>query len=474
MRWSRLALLLVACGPTPVDSTSGATGESTGELTTDPGLPTTSTGATDPTGEATTGDVPIVACIVGPVSHDACPEPCPLSVDVEIACDDPRFAINGVRVAASPDVVWLATSGVRDSFLHAAGPDGTTRVELPAELVYQPILLATDPSGGLHVAATLSGTRDIVHLAEADDWRASPVTSQQTLLDLEVDLAGAPHVWSLADAGGYFEAVRAADTWDRTPALAPEMVLQTHFGLTPAGITAGVGTRMDDGGFQLASRVVDLSQDVGAPSQLFEYRLAPLAAADPPQDGPDVVFAKLHDDGLRVVWPGDTGLLVASTAPLAPMCPVMILNQVNCPTHCHDTAVGVERGAFMVARTGDGRGWLAHLTTHLDHEVTYTEKVGDVLGKVCDGVVSDDHGAGVLHVYELGFAGAQPIERLALPIATPAVRDMDYFDLLTTDIDRRPLDLRAFGSSLAIGLRTQDSATGVLAVRLLRLETAGI
>jgi hypothetical protein len=165
-------------------------------------------------------------------------------------------------------------------------------------------------------------------------------------------------------------------------------------------------------------------------------------------------------------------LLVPAAVPLQPMCPVMILHETNCPFMCHDSAVGVELGAFMVARTGDGRGWLAHLTAHLDHEVTYTAGVVDGLGEVCDGVVDDDHGTGVLHLYELGFDGAQPKERLALPIAAPAVSDLDDFQILAKDADRRALDLRAFGSSLAIGLRTRDSATGALAVRLLRFETA--
>lgn len=469
MRWHRLALLVVACGPTHGDGTTGAptvdatTGVATGgEFTTGPSMPTT--GAAETADEGTTGHTPTGTCVVAPQAHDACPDPCPLTVDVEITCDDPDFGVTGVRVAASPDIVWLATAGATGSFLHAAGPGETTRAELPAEFTHRPIVLATAPSGELHLAV---GNGDIVHLSQADS-KPAQIVNQRRLLDLEVDAAGVPHVWSFREPDGYFEAVRAADdTWTEVAALAPEMVVQTHFAFTQEGSTVGFGVRLGDGGFQLSSRVGDDSQDVGAPTALSEYRHAGGAA----EGDPDVVFAHLHHDGLRVAWPGEPGVLLPETAPLEPMCPIELLNTTDCPFKCKDTAVGVERGAFMIARTGDGRGWLAHLTTHLDHQVTYTARVADVLGAYCDGDVDEDHDAGVLHLYELGFTGAQPTQRLAIPIATPAVDDLENFHYLVTDVDQRPLDLRAFGSSLAIGLRTRDSATGALAVRLLRFET---
>lgn len=474
--WSyRLVLLLVACAPKPDDSTGAAnehsTGQSTGgEPTTDPGPPTTSTGTTDSTGEPTTGHIPTSTCITAPQTHDACPDPCPLTVDVEIQCDDPSFGVSGLRVAASPDVVWLATASATDSFLHAAGLGETIRVELPAELDHGTILLATAPSGELHLAAEPIGVGDIVHLAEADGWQPSQVVPQRTLLDFEVDLAGTPHLW-LADPDGYSEVLRVDDIWTEVLALAPDMALKPHFGLTRDGTTFGVGVRAVEGTYQLSSLVVDQAEDLGAPTPLYEYRVAPLATPVAPVDGPDIVFTHLHPDGLRVAWQAAPGLLVPEAAPLEPSCPIIITNEKNCPATCHDTAIGVEPGAFMVARTGDGRGWLAHLTTHLDHKVTYTPKVADIFGDYCDGAVHDDHDTGVLHLYELGFDGAQPTARLSLPIAAPALRDLDLFDNLYTGADRRPFDLRAFASSLAIGLRTRDSATGVLAVRLLRFET---
>lgn len=477
-----IVLILAACAPKPGDPAADTTGRSTGESSdaaTDPPASTTSpptTGAPDTTGgDPTTGHTPTGNCIDIQQTHDACPDPCPLTVDVEIRCDDPEFGAFGLRVAADPDAVWLAAAGDLAAYFHAATPTATTRVALPAELARRALHLAAVPSGELFLAAEPGNSGDIV-LASADfGWQTSPVTTQHSLIDFEVDDAGHLHLWTrdwIFDIEGFSEILHTGDAVQEFFAQPPFMAVMPHFGLTREGATVGVGILDEEDGYQLASLIVDQMQEFGAASPHHEYRLAPPANPVAPQIGPAFVLAQLRNDGLHAEWQAEAGPLVPDTASLQPMCPLILSQEKSCPGPCHDTAVGVEDGAFMVARTGDGRGWLAHLTTHLDHRVKYTHMVVDVLGEHCAGAVDEDHDAGVLHLYELAFDGSAPQERLALPISAPMVRDLYDFQIIRTGPDLRSLDLRSFGSSLAIGLRTRDTATGELAARLLRFETA--
>ncbi|MCA9694063.1 MAG: hypothetical protein KC636_31035, partial [Myxococcales bacterium] len=90
-----------------------------------------------------------------PGDHAAdCPEPCAITLDVELRCDDSEFAAPGLRVAPSPQATYLVTSSSNSWYLfEATGDEASALPGLPGEFTRETILLATDPEGRVHLAA---------------------------------------------------------------------------------------------------------------------------------------------------------------------------------------------------------------------------------------------------------------------------------------------------------------------------------
>ena len=73
----------------------------------------------------------------------------------------------------------------------------------------------------------------------------------------------------------------------------------------------------------------------------------------------------------------------------------------------------------------------------------------------------------MLHLVEVPTSGAPPAPALAVPMRPPALADL----FISWHDFPRAVDVRAFGSALAIGVRTSSSTPDRAAVRVLRIET---
>lgn len=162
-----------------VDGASTTDAEATGTPTTGvSSTDTPTTGETGASGESTAGDDPgtiAVECEATPQDHAAeCPEPCPITVDLEVACDDEDFGEFGLRVAPAPDTTWLVTASEQAALLFRADAvDAIPQGVLPVSFFDTRIDAALDPAGELHLVA--SGDF-LLHVSEAGDWvpRMSP------------------------------------------------------------------------------------------------------------------------------------------------------------------------------------------------------------------------------------------------------------------------------------------------------------
>jgi hypothetical protein len=505
-----LSTLALACGPTNggeateagtgtdatgtdatgTDATgtdaTGADATSTGPTSTDPTGEPTTTSTGDPTGDETGAPMP-VDCNSVPVDHAAaCPEPCAIDIDLEIRCADGEFAAPGLRVAGGSDSAWLVTASSTDAMLFSLAADGATRNDvLPIGWIRETILLALGAAGDLHLMAQVMvydpefGSA-MLHVAEAADWAASTVfeTSKGLPpLDLEVDLAGAPHLWFVGDApDGNFEAVADGDQWTVGDVVAPAMTEWQHFGLTTEGATVATGflSKGNGGMWQLQTRIDGVEAKLGSAvfaSYPYPYRLATAPRPTVPAASPSVAAAIQHTGSLRVAWPLPPAtyaeLQVPDTAVLEPSC----FGQWDrgCPGPCQETATGVEDAAFAFARAPDGRGWLAYVTTQLDVQFSYEEDCEDRedIGCYCRSNIDSESTSGVLHLLRVDLELATATEVLTLPVRAPALSDM-FSGWSDTP---RAVDLYAHGTTLTLGLRTQDSTFGERAVRALRIDT---
>jgi len=489
-----LPSLALACGPNPGGGTDTAdsTGTTDSTATTDSsatdGTGPEPTGEPDPTTADPTGDetgAPLpVDCSSAPVDHAAaCPEPCAIDLDLEIRCADHEFAAPGLRVAGGPDRAWLVTASSSDAMLFALTPAAATRLDvLPAGWIRETILLALGTAGDLHLMAqVLTYNPDfgstMLHVAEAADWAASTVFKTNKglpPLDLEVDLAGAPHLWFVGDApDGNFEAVADGDQWQVGDAPPPAATDWHHFGLTTDGATVATGFRSKGNGgvWQLQTRVDGVEAALGSAVFAdfpYHYRLAPAPRPTVPAAGPALAAAIQHTASLRVAWPlpptyGE--LLAPDTALLKPTCGDEWDN--GCPAPCHETAAGLEEAAFAFARTPDGRGWLAHVTTQLDVQLSFEEECDEEIGCYCRRNIDSEASRGVLHLLRVDFELATATEVLTLPVGAPALSDL-FSGWSDTP---RAIDLYAHGTTLTLGLRTQDVTFGERAIRALRIDT---
>lgn len=491
----RTALLLVvtACQVKPGDGSAlGSTSEATTAATTDATMAATTAATTDATTAATTdattdlapttdGETghPVTCEVVAQDHAQACPqEPCLIAVDTEIRCDDAEFAAPGLRVTATPDAVWMVTSSSQDSIFHRLDGEGASRVTLPANFARETILLATAPTGAVQAVA-FTADDGITHVGEADGWEPSSVGGVE-LLDLEVALDDTPLVWTLDGPGQYSRISRVGGTWSAATAEAPAGVELEHFGFTREGLPLAVGVRFDGDSSRFVSRVEDVERELGEPlfSQVLAYRLPPPTTPVQPLTPASVAAAVQASDGIFAVYQpnleyeGWIALHVVTTPVLSPMC--QGAGAPPCPGPCHDTAVGVEVGAFAFARTTKGYGWLAYVTTHNDRTIVYEPQDDPELGAYCQATVDSDQTTGVLHFYRVMFVGNTGWEEFTLPVAAPALSDLFYEGAAGIRATPRAVDLRSYGDSLALGLRTRGSDGAPFAVRVMRIETADL
>lgn len=436
-----LWLLLVACAPKAPEpgSTEGTTGEPPG-----------STGATtSPTTGETGGHVP-VACTILPQTHaEACSgEPCAITVDVEVRCDDYNFAAPGLRVGVGPDLAWLVTASENDAMLVSAGPDVAQRVDvLPSRYSREVILLATDPAGQPHTLASVGpilepGAQVVapgvtLHVDPDGVTHEVEGAGEQTLLGFEIGDDAALRAWTSEYPDIYHEGVAAGGTWSFGPVEIPQSVGWQRFGLTREDDALAAGIDGDYNDWRLKIRSGGVEQQLG-PGWASEfpgtYALSapiPLAA----DAGLTLAAALWSGSGLRVAWPVIGGsyefVALPDTAALERTCIYDSGEPPDCNPPCHETAIGLEDRAYALAVTDDGAGWLVHVTSHLDQQITYAVTQIDDSFEGCVGSVASDASTGVLHLTRIDFAQAQATEALTQPIGRVALDDL-FLDLSTT------------------------------------------
>ncbi len=465
--------IAAACG-SPDEETTAGTGSSS-----------SSSGGAGGTGGA--GGFEPVTCAATPMDHAAdCPEPCPIAADVEVRCDDDEFAAPGIRVAPAPEGTWLVTSSGADRMLFDVTAAGAIRDEaLPASLIRQPVGAALGPAGELHLMAdsTVGYGADypggLLHLARAGDaWQESLVFDTAKYIppiDIDAGSDGVVHLWFTSDAPSQqtHAVPDGAGGWTLEPAPSPAGSDWPRFTIGDDGRIVALGfAEALPGNWQLRTLIDGQERALGAMFfDNFPLHYVVTHAASPTlplPGGPAFAAAIQHRDGLSVAWPTaasyDEVAIPESGLPV-PVCEGYYDN--GCPGPCHETAVGVEESALGIARTTDGRIWLTYVVTHYDIQIHYEQRNDPELGPYCAAVFDQDDTSAVLHLVEVPTSGAPPAPALAVPMRPPALADL----FISWHDFPRAVDVRAFGSALAIGVRTSSSTPDRAAVRVLRIET---
>jgi hypothetical protein len=469
-------------GPTGPGPTSDATSEAATSAATTNG-PTDVTG--DPTGADTDTDTdgdsdteqPVIDCDATPLDHAAaCPEPCPLTVDLEIRCGG-RLGDVAVSVAPAPDTTWLVADTFEASLLFRADALDAVRLDvLPNRLAARAVHAALDPAGKLHLLGDTSDTsfKDgaLTHFAESADWQPSEIFSvpgkEMYPIGFEVDADGKPHAWFTFEANKQQEAVADGQGGWIISAVPKLGTHQQRESLTADG-------RRVIAAFDLAQALFDIDgvvREIGDPidtdipggSSSLRIAAAP-APGDLMIDPPTAVAIHDEDDGLKVAWPkqadGHVNVDLPDTAAPVVTCFATSNGPGTCPKEpCIEKSSGVEHQAFALARTVDGTLWVAYVITHADRVIDFLEDCRDTCE--CVRVITTDKTRGELRLFRLKTDGTPPQQVLALPMAA-----------LSYPYAGQAVDLRGFGDQLAFGARV-GGAEDDPRVHLLRVDTTKI
>jgi hypothetical protein len=439
------------------------------------------------------GDAPVV-CTSQVMHHpSACPaEPCAITEDVEIACDDWEYAAPGLRVGPAPDATWLMTTSDRERFAFRVAGGEATRGDdgLPETYARQILSFALDSGGQPHLAVDVTGFDSAghypggaEHAALADGaWSTSLVYDREDkgvpVIDLEIGPGDTPYVWIVSDAPGAVVLATPVDEgqWSAEPAATPDTGGGwRRFTLTASGepVAFDFEEIVAGSAWQLRTVIAGKEASLGAVvddwspgGYAVTHAISPATAAPA---GPPLAVAVMHDDGLHVAWPvelGFTELVVDDSERLTPSCDASWDN--GCPGPCHDAASGLERDAYAIARTADGVVWVAFVRTALNLDLRFEEHCDPEPGCYCEAIVDDDQTTATLHLVRIDTAAPSVAEVLSTSIAP--LQTFNLFSDLWTPV--RLVDLRGHGSDLAIGVRTRTAGDPLgAAVRVLRLDT---
>src|SRR5262249_50644430 len=140
--------------------------------------------------------------------------------------------------------------------------------------------------------------------------------------------------------------------------------------------------------------------------------------------GPLFALAAARDEGLAVIAGTATtktkALVTSATAPV-PTCHA----PSPCSGTCNEKAIGMENGAFALARTDDGTAWLAYVVTAFDQTLTYSSAGGEPGSDFCAGTVTGDTSTATLHLVKVVLDGTTPpAELMTMPVDRPANGDV--------------------------------------------------
>ena len=433
-----------------------------------------------------------ITCSFEVASHDVgCPGgSCPITADVEVRCTEREFGAAGVRVAPAPTGTFLGTSSHEGTYLFEITPSGGSRFDaFPMRLDATTMVLAQGPTGEVYAVGdetTIDGSTSPIGypnglvlvrpegsgfvketVADRDD-RYVPVH------DFEIDPAGVAHVWYASDPpSGVSVAKRTVDGSFSSSAV-QTVGEGSRFTIDAAGAPVSLGFIPNGSFYDLAyGDPPEVLTGVSVPSVSTKYRVTQAPASVNGASVEPFVAVLQHDVGLHVVWPegqASDEIEIPGTNVPSYVCPATTdydSQNGTCPAPCHETATGIENGAFAITRTADGKVWLAWIVSHLDYMRVYEKQCFDSDTMcICSGVAEDVKTKNELVIarYEPGQLLVDPL--FTLPIDAPAAYDL--FSDLWTDV--RLLDIRAFGADVAVGVRLEDEKR--VKVRVMRILNA--
>jgi hypothetical protein len=437
-----------------------------------------------------------VVCSSRVMDHAAaCPtSPCAITEDVEITCDDWEYTAPGLRVAPAPDAVWLATASDRERLIYRIAGGSAVRTEqgLPLSYARRIFTLALGKDGAPHLATDATeidgSTSPIGYPGGAEHavfangaWTTSLIYDRPDkyvpVVDLEIGADGAPRVWVVGDAPDtdLLATPAPSGSWSTVQAAAPAGGGGwRRFTLTADDRPAALdfSSASNDSAWQLRTLIDGVEAPIGDPvasyfpnSYAVTHAVAPAGAA---AAGPSLAVAIQHDDALHVAWP--TSPTYAELALGGSNVPVPVCNgsyNNGCPGPCHETSAGIEPDAFAIARTADGTIWVAFVRTQFDRQIHYEESCSPEPGCFCSATIDQENTTATLHLFRVATATATATEVLTMPVAP--LQSFNLFSDLWTPV--RWVDLRGFGSDLAIGVRTRTDVELASAAHVLRVDT---
>lgn len=425
------------------------------------------------------GEIVCEAVSRAPSSDGCLTAECAVVLDTDVLCDDLEFGEPGVRVAPAANATWLATASSEATIIYRVDQDGAERVDegLPREYARNTYSIATDATGRLHVGvdATRAGN-DYVGGAEhavfdGTAWTRTLVHDRDdkyvSMINLEIGADDRASLWISDDA-------------PETCVIAQETAEGSFTTESAPTVSDGGGGRWFSLGvdeqviaFDVRSEGLIASIDgdervVGSTGTSYDYRITHAPAPFEDALGPTYAALLVQPTGLTVVWPeGDeTWGEVAVPGSAEPVATCPFPDDDACTGSCVETSVGVEAPSFAIARTSDGNLWVAFVETTFDVDYDFEEECEEEAGCWCSAIPKEDRSTFMLRLVKVdpSTGAAEPV--YAAPIPRLLGRFTDLFS------QPRSLDLRGYGTSLALGMRLRGVSNEEPIVRLLRLETA--
>jgi hypothetical protein len=487
---------VLSCAPPATDDTDTAEPDGTSTSAAPVGTGSTtgddaSSGDGDGDGGSTQclDDLTEGACTAIVVDHaTACPEPCAITLDVELGCDDPSLGAHGVRAAVGTetDRATLIATGVDHAWAIEASADaGLEVVSLPPEYRDRELDAAQAPDGTVVVASAArlepcdtSGTTSvrILHPFEPDPAeRVVTETSLRRLVDLEHDASGRWRLWFEDANGTRFEQRSEGDA----PTEAASDGL-TFFGRFATRADETVLLSWDWNSAQMRTTLT-LLPDLAAMGVSWgpgeRMVAAPFPTPPPPATGDPVVSAiKQHADGVRIVTVDAGGVATEHLVPGTEAPPVVCERTPPCPATCERDTAGVLDWAAQAAYGPNSSAvWVAWVETRFDQTLELQE-VCEYLSCICAATeTSNDQSSADLVVAHLDLTSGAVVERLRVPTRPLApIVAAETQPWLQLD-EAGALDMRALDERMVVALRTKGpQSDDDPVVRVLQLDLAAL
>lgn len=434
-------------------------------------------------GEGGTGGVGPITCEAtqGDVEDGCLVAGCAVVVDTDFTCDDFEVAAPGVRVAATEEATFLVTATSNAAVVYRVIGGEASRIDdgLPSSYVRSTFSAATDSEGNLHlgVDATIPGV-DYDGGAEhavfdGVSWSRSVVHDREDkyvpMLNLEIGAGDLASLWISDDAPDTCVIAQEDEGGAITTVNAP--TLQGAYGRRWFSLATDERVVAFDMRDDVLRTLIDGQEtSLGGASVAAEYLVAHAPAPFEGAAGPAYAALLARQQGLSVVWPDGAGgwdeAVVPGSGRPTLSCPDLS-DGPECTGDCVETSTRVERDSFAIGRTTDGKLWVAFVSSAYDIALHYEEDCQEEIGCFCNKIVDDDQSTYTLHLVSI-----DPESGTAEEVYRGSTERLGVDDLFLGSYSYpRALDVRGYGTSLAIGVRTAGASFGEAAVRLLRIET---